>query len=216
MCADEPGERVVADLAPCKAKYERIKNGSASDRRLSEQETEPECASRHHAARSKFAFPCSTFCGRRLPLRWLSTCAPCISMLRPVLMPQNFIASLPSRPRSYHFSFSVIREGVAHHFSVYDALEVGKAVVLSELLTNLAIFAAVRHGRNSKINTDHPRADPDGRLDHVSRCNSFMARRAGRGRHAIQTSSRTYYRDRMYATLIALCAHDARLLGAEI
>ena len=37
-----------------------------------------------------------------------------------------------------------IREGIARHFSVHDALEVAKAVAVSELLTTLAIFAAVR------------------------------------------------------------------------
>lgn len=37
-----------------------------------------------------------------------------------------------------------IREGIAHHFSVHDALEVAKAVVLAELLTTVAIFTAVR------------------------------------------------------------------------
>ena len=37
-----------------------------------------------------------------------------------------------------------IREGVAHHFSVHDALEVAKAVVVAELLTTLAMFATLR------------------------------------------------------------------------
>lgn len=37
-----------------------------------------------------------------------------------------------------------IREGIAHHFSVHDALEVAKAVAVTEFLTTLAIFTAVR------------------------------------------------------------------------
>lgn len=37
-----------------------------------------------------------------------------------------------------------IREGIAHHFSAHDALEVAKAVGLAELLTTLAIFTIVR------------------------------------------------------------------------
>ena len=37
-----------------------------------------------------------------------------------------------------------IREGIAHHFSVHDALEVGKAVVVAEFLSTLALFGAVR------------------------------------------------------------------------
>jgi lipopolysaccharide/colanic/teichoic acid biosynthesis glycosyltransferase len=37
-----------------------------------------------------------------------------------------------------------IREGIVHHFSVHDALEVAKAVVFSGLLTMLAMFTAVR------------------------------------------------------------------------
>lgn len=37
-----------------------------------------------------------------------------------------------------------IREGIVHHFSAHDALEVAKAVVFSGLLTTLAMFTAVR------------------------------------------------------------------------
>jgi lipopolysaccharide/colanic/teichoic acid biosynthesis glycosyltransferase len=42
------------------------------------------------------------------------------------------------------FLFFRIRDGIVHHFSVHDALEVTKAVVVSELLTTLALFTAVR------------------------------------------------------------------------
>jgi lipopolysaccharide/colanic/teichoic acid biosynthesis glycosyltransferase len=37
-----------------------------------------------------------------------------------------------------------IRDGIAHHFAVHDALEVAKSVVLAELLTTLAMFTTVR------------------------------------------------------------------------
>ncbi len=37
-----------------------------------------------------------------------------------------------------------IRDGIARHFSVADALDIGKAVVVSELLTTLVLFIAIR------------------------------------------------------------------------
>jgi lipopolysaccharide/colanic/teichoic acid biosynthesis glycosyltransferase len=49
-----------------------------------------------------------------------------------------FVASLVS------FLMFRLRDGIAHHFSVHDALEVGKAVVVTELLTTLMMFGAVR------------------------------------------------------------------------
>src|ERR1051325_4738118 len=49
-----------------------------------------------------------------------------------------FVASLVA------FLMFRIRDGVAHHFSVHDALEVAKAVVVAEFLTTLALFTAVR------------------------------------------------------------------------
>ncbi len=37
-----------------------------------------------------------------------------------------------------------IRDGIARHFSVADALDVAKAVVVSELLTTVVLFTAMR------------------------------------------------------------------------
>lgn len=50
----------------------------------------------------------------------------------------SFASALPS------FLVFRIREGVAHHFSVHDALQIGKAVLLTELLTMVVLFTAVR------------------------------------------------------------------------
>jgi len=50
----------------------------------------------------------------------------------------TFLASLTA------FLMFRIRDGIAHQFSVHDALEVTKAVVVTELLSLLVLFAAVR------------------------------------------------------------------------
>ena len=102
------------------------------------------CVFRPHGVHFEFASPRSTSCGRRHRFLLPSGCGMSDIGIPSEWQAAELYCAIAFAASLLTFLVFRIREGIAHHFSVHDALEVAKAVVVAELLTILVTFSTVR------------------------------------------------------------------------